>query len=221
MQRWADVERVLAGLARRELDGRELAPGSETVTPILMAFAGETLRFVAYVREFDKGAYHAALIELLALAAPLDADRLAFCGSGRAWSLDDPVPPVTEDADLRQRVLWMELADGSHGRPRRSSVVLPYDLEPQHSGSAADAVAVFAAQRVVWGERRVMPAAQGWIGSALECAVSTAVRRRLRAPDVEIARQAARVESLGHRLYLEGTVALRLAEAACAREDGW
>ena len=217
MQRWADAERVLVELAELELAGRELAEGSETVTPCLMAFAGEQLRFTAFLREFDKGAYHSPMIELLALATPLDADRLAFAISGRAWSLRDPIAPVTDDVDLRQRVLCIELVDGTRGRPQRTSVLLPFDLLPLLPGASAEPGppgTLGPLQRPVWGERQALPGGEGWIGSALALAVSTRARRRMRAPDAEIARQARRVGLLGHELYLEEALAERLVRAA-------
>lgn len=208
MQWTAQVEQMLIDLAEEEL-----AAGHEVVTPCLAAFTGPHPRFLAFLREFDQGAYHAPMIELLALAAPLDVDRLAFMISGRAWSLQDPVVPVTEDADLRQRVLCIELVEAVGGRPRHTSVLLPFDPPAAGGGPGAGLAGsgpAGAAGVVSWEHRQVLAGGQGWIGSALTLAVSGHTRRRMRAPDAEIARQARRVTLLGHDLHLEPALAERL-----------
>lgn len=56
------------------------------------------------------------MIELLALAMALEADRLVFATAGRLTSLDDPIPPVTDGADLRQRTVErLGLGDAARG----------------------------------------------------------------------------------------------------------
>jgi hypothetical protein len=192
--RWEDTEELLVGCADDDLrdDG--------VVQPALVAFAGASLRFVAWVRPFDKGEYAQPLTELFALAAPLDCDRLMLSLSARAWSLDDPIPPVTADADLRQRVLLLYVVDGADGPPTLTSIMHEFEV-------VDDAP--------VWRERRVLDGGEGWIPAAMEAMVSG--RDELRAPLQEVARQAARVVRLGHDLHLAEDVALLLFPRAAGR----
>lgn len=182
MTTWDDVEDQLLDFAQDDLE-----LGADAAAPCLMAFAGPRLRFIAFVRPFEKGAYHQPLIELLALAVPLGSDRLAFSATGRAWSLDDPIAPVVDGADLRQRVLMLELVDGSRGKVARRSVLVPFQQ---------------AARRVTWGDRRELPASESWIGGVLELAVGEQMRRRMTTDDAAVAAQAERVAALGHDLRL-------------------
>ena len=184
--RWDDVEDLLVACAQDDLED------TGEVQPALVAFAGDALRFIAWLRPFAKGAYAEPLIELFALAAPLDADRLAVSVAGRAWSLEDPIPPVSADADLRQRILLLHRCDGASGTLRARSTLHAFDL-------TADGVA--------WGERHELGSGEGWIPRALEVAIRT--RDRLRAPDAEIGRQARRVVELGHALHVAPDVAHR------------
>ena len=177
--RWEDAEDLLVACADDDLreDGM--------VHPALVAFAGASLRFVAWLRAFPKGRYAQPLTELFALAAPLDCDRLMLSMSARAWSLDDPIPPVSPEADLRQQVLLLYVVDGAAPPVFRSAIMHPFDL---------------GADGPVWGERRVLGAGEGWIPDAMAAIV--AFRDRMRAPVEDIARQAARVVRLGHDLHL-------------------
>jgi hypothetical protein len=193
--RWEDAEELLVAAAADDL--RE----EGEVQPALVAFAGASLRFIAWVRPFEKGAYHQPLTELFALAAPLDCDRLMLSVAGRVWSLDDPIPPVSADADLRQRVLLVHVVDAADGPSRAFSVLHPFDL-----GAAGPQ----------WGERRVLTSGEGWIPGALEAIVNG--REQLRAPVRDIARQAARVVRLGHDLYFPPDVMALLDSAASAME---
>lgn len=186
--RWGDVEELLSSCA-----GSDLEQLGE-VGPALVALRGEHLQFVAWLRPFDKGRYHDPLIELLALAMPLDVDRLALSIAGRAWSLEDPIPPVTEETDLRQRVHIMYLCDGSDGKPRMTSVLRPFELE----GSS-----------LRWGrEQRTDDVVEGWVPEVLMVAVKD--RRKLRAPLSEIRWQAIRVSALGHELFVSPELGERL-----------
>lgn len=196
MERWEQVEDVVQGQA--ELD---LMAGAAMARPCFVAFAGDELCFVAFLREFEKGAYHDAVIELLALAGPLGADRLAFAVTARAWSLDDPIPPVADGVDLRQRVLVVELVDAVVGH---RSILRPFD-EPA-PGKA-----------VRWGERQELEGSEGWLASALTFAASAEGRERLAAPDDAIAAQAIRCEQLGHLLIWSPAVGARLASHRQAR----
>jgi hypothetical protein len=97
-----------------ELANRDLA-ASPVPLPSVVAFAGDRPMAVGVLRPFDGGGPVPALIELLALLLPLGVDRVALTLTGRAWSAEDPVPPVCDDGDLRQPVLVLVTADASHG----------------------------------------------------------------------------------------------------------
>src|SRR5687767_6035135 len=97
---WGDVEGFLLDEAAKDV------ALSDEVRPCLAAFAGDEPLLVAWWRPFPKGGYADPLIELLALACPLGADRVAQSLAGRATSLDDPIAPVVAGVgDLRQRVV--------------------------------------------------------------------------------------------------------------------
>ncbi|MGH8884423.1 MAG: hypothetical protein ACRDYX_04485 [Egibacteraceae bacterium] len=188
MQQWEEMEGFMIAEAERDLEA------GDEIRPCFTAFAGENPLVLAFLRPFPKGGYHDPLIELIALAAPLDADRLKLSISGRAWSMNDPIPPVDPDlGDLRQRVLQIESVDGAAGRSRRSSALHPYDV--------VDGT-------VRWGETMRLGGGEGWIPGALEIAVRK--RRRLRAPLDEIRKQAERCVILGHLVALGPTVVDRL-----------
>lgn len=189
--RWEDVEATMVGFA-----AEDLAQG-RAITPLLAAFAGDHLRFFAFLRPFAKREHGDALVELLALAMPLDADRLGLSLSARVWSLDDPMPPVSADGDLRQRALVCAFVDGSHGRPREDTVFHPYDLEDGD---------------VRWHPPQRVGGGQGFVPAALTLAVRR--RRQLRCDDAQILQQAERCVRLGHDLYLAPAVQHRLAEGA-------
>lgn len=185
MQRWSDVEDFLRDEAAADLrqDGE--------VRPCLAAFAGEERLFVAFLRSFAKGAYADAIIELLALAAPLDANRLALSLAGRAWSLHDPIPPVLDGAgDLRQRVLCTTVADGAGARVETRGRVQPFTV---------------ARGTVRWAEPITSDGGEGWIPGALRLAVER--RSALAAPKSKIRGQARRCVELGHLLALGDGVA--------------
>jgi hypothetical protein len=187
---WERLEDLFVGCATKDLE----ACGE--VDPVLAAYRGEEALFLAWLRPFEKGCYDGPLIELLALAMPLDADRLALSIAARAWSLEDPIPPVTEDADLRQRILVVHVVDGAASPVRTASAIHPFDLGPEG---------------VSWGEVQRFGPGEGWIPRALE--VSIASRHQLQAPDSEIRKQAERVIDLGHKLYVAPDLNERLALA--------
>jgi hypothetical protein len=190
--RWDDVEDLLV-----EMAGHDLA-GCDEVNPALAAWRGSNMCFLAFLRPFAKGAYRQPLIELLALAVPLGADRLALSMGARAWSLNDPIPPVSADGDLRQRILVIEAVDAAGGDPQRRTVVVPFEVRET---------------AVIWGPRASQEVSVGWLGEALCSAVGPAMRSALRSGDADIARQARRVVELGHDLYLDLDVAERLLAA--------
>lgn len=179
MQRWEDLESFFRDSATRDLerDGE--------VDPCFVAFDGEAPLMLAYLRPFEKGAYADPLIELIALAGPLGADRLAACFGARGWSLDGPPPDVRAGSDPRQRVLAVQGADGSGGATRPFGTLWPFDVD---------------AGQVRWGEPMRTEEPQGWIPQALAAAV--AGREQLRAAEGETAAQAARCSELGHDVYL-------------------
>lgn len=186
--RWEDREAFLLNEACR--DFRE---GSE-IRPCFLAMAGDQPLFVAFLRPYEKGGHLGPLIEVIALAAPLDADRLAVSLSGRAWSLDDPVVPVIPGVgDLRQRVLLIEEADASSGQAIARSSALPYELE---------------GRSVRWGEPVRHEGGSGIVSAALALAVRR--RGRLRADDDQILAQAERCQRLGHLVALAAPVRDRL-----------
>lgn len=188
MQQWENMEAFMTAEAARDLEA------GEEVRPCFAAFAGAAPLVLAFLRPFPQGRAADALIELLALAAPLDADRLALSIGGRAWSLDDPIPPVDPDfGDLRQRVVAIESVDGSVGRPRPASTIIPFDLVDG---------------QVRWGEPLRGEGEHSWVASAF--VVTIRKRRQLRGSMEEIRRQAKRCVALGHLLALSPTVADRL-----------
>lgn len=191
MMAWTDVDAFLLDSA----DG-DLRAGA-AITPCLVAFRTEEPLLCAYLRSFDKGQYHDPMIELLALTGGLAADRLAVSFPGRAWSLDDPIPPVLDDGgDLRQHVLAMTFVDATVDPPTRSSSIVPY--EP-------------AGPATVWGSAVHSEAGDGWITQALTTAAQH--RGELAARWSDIRAQAARCQRLGHVLGFGPATA---AELGCA-----
>lgn len=83
--------------------------------PMLVAHHGEVPLAIVVVRPFETGELGQAVLELLALLLPLGADRLVLSLPGRGWSNRDPVPPVCEEGDLRQRLVVTVSVDGSVG----------------------------------------------------------------------------------------------------------
>lgn len=194
MRCWADVEAFV--VAQAEAD---LAAGAD-VRPCLVAFRADAPLFVAFLRPFPKGEYADPLVEVLAVAAPLGADRLAVSMAARAWSLEDPIPPVAEGlGDLRQRVLVVTTADGTGQDVRVGSAVHPF---AQRGG------------RVQWHPVLREPG-QGWIISALRLAVEG--RRELGASRAEIRAQVARCLQLGHQMGFADEAARHLGLDEAAR----
>jgi hypothetical protein len=118
---WDDALSVLVALQADDLL-QERHP-----VPTLLAFAGDTPLAVVGLRPFDPGEIGQALLEVLSLVVPLGADRLAFGAVGRVWSVDDPIPPVCSEGDLRQRAIVVALADARSGPCRLSTSIHPFD----------------------------------------------------------------------------------------------
>lgn len=187
MAGFEDVEQLFVAAAQQDLER------CDEVTPAFAAFCGDRERFLAWLRPFPKGGHGDPVMEVVSLAAALDADRLVLALSGRAWSMRDPIPPVSRDVDLRQRVLVLHVVDGAHGRPRSWSLLRPYEV---------------AGGQVTWGERRRLDEGEGWAAQVLEGAVR--VRHRLRAPEHLIREQVERLVDLGHDVYLAPDLVERL-----------
>lgn len=188
MQQWSDVERFLIAEAAADLDA------GDPVRPCLVAFDGDEPLLTAFLRDFPKGDYDAPVIELLALAAPLGANRLALSIAGRAWSMDDPLPPVVAGiGDLRQRVVCITQVDGTGAEVDITSSLHPYDLSPEG---------------LSWGcvARESRP--QGWLASAL-CLVAER-GAELSASARDLRRQARRCVALGHLVGLSDVAARRM-----------
>ena len=193
--RWEDVDEAMVAMAHDDLTaGRD-------VEPMFAAFAGDQLRFFAFLRPFAKGEYDDPLIELCALAMPLDADRLGVSFSGRVWSFDDPIPPVSADADLRQRALVCVFVDGTRGKPREETVFHPFDAGVDGN--------------VTWHDPQRVDGGVGFIPAALVLAVRK--RHELRDDDAAICRQALRCVALGHDLHLDPQLHDRLSAAGALR----
>jgi hypothetical protein len=122
--RWADDTDRLLTLASCDLT-EGLPP-----RPTLTAYAGDEGIAVVGLRPFGPGELLHPLIELAALLLPLGADRFGLAVPGRAWSLDDPIPPVVDEVDLRATVLTVLRLDG-HGRdePRTEGTLFPYAVD--------------------------------------------------------------------------------------------
>lgn len=194
MQRWSEIEQFL-----RDEAARDLVAG-EPARPCVAAFRGEQPLLLAFLRPHAKGEYADPMIEVLTVAAGLGANRLAASFSARAWSWDDPIPPVLPGVgDLRQRVVTIHRVDGSGDQLTATDVILPYAL-----GDGG----------IVWGTRLAEESAQGWIPMALRAVVERG--EELAVSDAEIAEQVLRCDRLGHLLGLSQAVTERLGFAAAA-----
>lgn len=147
----------------------------------LAGFRGEDPLAVLDLRPFPPGGIHAPLVEAMAGLLALGADRFGTALPGRAWSMDDPVVPVTEEGDLRQRVLMLNTAQrGHHVR----TWLRPFDL---HDGE------------LTWQDPVLEDSGcEGWVPHALQVAVDAAWEPE---PDAA-ADQFARCRSLGHHIML-------------------
>lgn len=119
---WEQIHLTLAGDAqddlRRHAGAGDDAAGTRALRPVLVAFRDEDPLLWAWFRPMLPGDVQSPLIEVVTLAAGLRANRAAFGGLARAWSLNDPLPPVIDGlGDLRQKVFAVHLVDAS-GRRR-------------------------------------------------------------------------------------------------------
>lgn len=194
MQRWEEVERFLQDEAARDVvDG-------DAARPCVVAFRGAAPLMVAFLRHHAKGAYADPMIEVLTIAGGLGANRLMASFSGRAWSWDDPIPPVLPGVgDLRQRVVTIHRVDGAGSQLEAHDVIVPFTV---------------AEDEVRWGERMEQEAAEGWIPQALRLTVEH--RDELAAGGADIAAQVVRCDRLGHLVGLGPGISRRLGLDAFA-----
>lgn len=180
---WTDVDHLHRQLA--ELDAPDPAPH-------LAAYAADDLLVLVRLRPFPPGGYQGPLVEALALALPMGADRVSLALPGRAWSLDDPVPPVTVGADLRQRVLTQVSVDGhDRARPDVRMSLHPFCVDAGASEG-----------RLRWQPRIDPGPGEGWIPDALAALVEARDDIAAGGGVEERRQQVARLEELGHLVVL-------------------
>jgi hypothetical protein len=178
---WEERRAYLLTEARQDLEV------AGEVRPCLLAFQGTAPLLVAYLRAHDHGRHLDALFEVLTVAAPLGADRLALSLAGRAWSLHDPIAPVIPGlGDLRQRVLCIEEAVTRRDRVHLSTAAIPYH-------QAEDGT-------VTWLPPIDSTGAISRVATTLAAALHH--RGRLAAPPATIRRRALHCTALGHLLAL-------------------
>ena len=130
---WREVGRIHREWA--EIDVRH----GGTPASRLIAFHDDDPLVSVMLRPFDKGQAIGPVVEALAFLLPFGATRLSAGMPGRSWSLDDPIPPVTEDVDLRQRVIaeMRVVEDGTHdellGRGGRYAKLHQYQMGAVHA----------------------------------------------------------------------------------------
>lgn len=162
----------------------------------LAAAAGADGLFLATSRPFPKGGYADPVIELGSLAVVLGADRVAIGVTGRAWSLDDPIPPVSDEGDLRQRVLTTILADGhGHLDPVVTTATWPFEL---------------VGHEVSWGERLELGPPEGWLAGAATLLLTGRAELLATATPQRVRDQFERCLKLGHDIGITAAGAVRL-----------
>lgn len=190
--RWHDQPDVLRDLALCDLEQGE-------VRPTLIAFRDDDPLFVATVRPFPKGGYEQPLTELGVLALMLRATRVALSLSGRAWSTNDPIPPVADGhGDLRQHVLVIHLADASGPQLVRRTDIHPVRVDADGRHRLGEAISADD------GVGRVVDMLALMVAPPADAVPSQ------RSPDVEVLRAALRCQSAGHQLAWGESVARRL-----------
>jgi hypothetical protein len=147
----------------------------------IAGFAGEEPLALLDLRPFPPGGVHEPMVEAVAGLLALGADHLAAALPGRAWSVADPVVPVSDAGDLRQRVLLLTTAR-PHAGPR--TWLRPFDLH---------------GTQLTWQDAVAEDdACEGWVPHALQVAVDAAWP----ADPVAAAEQLARCSRLGHHVLL-------------------
>lgn len=179
---WADTVEFCRVLARADVRARG------GVRPTILGFAAETFLGMVELRPHGDREYQDPLVEALALLVPLGADRLTLLASGRIWSLDDPIPPVTGDGDLRQAVAMVVSVD-RHERvePATATVLFPFDR--------------LASGVVVWQDRvEIDEEGEGPIPTLLRVILGEG--DGYHSDELTLGRQALRLIRLGHDLCL-------------------
>jgi hypothetical protein len=204
---WDDVGFAMQAVAQPAIEVTRNQPSGGGGLWVLAA-AGDTVLLVAQSRPFDPGAYDGPIIELGALALGLGADRLAVAVTGRAWSIDDPIPPVSGAGDMRQRVLMVSAVDGHRQHPPVTTTpLLPFEIR---------------GRRVHWSTPPDLSdePAVGWIPSSLAAAVA-ARHGFLDGPDRlhQTRTQLSRCRHLGHDVTLLPDGVARLAPAYTNHAD--
>lgn len=189
---WKDVGRMHREWA--EIDVRS----DGTPLPRLIAFDGDEPLMTITLRPFEKGQYMDPLIEALAFLLPFGATRISTGMPGRVWSLDDPIPPVTDDVDLRQRTLCETrvVEDGT-----LSSCLHPFAVD---------------GDTIAWDDPCHLGAPEGPISNVL--AVSMPRRHELRAEPDDVLEQLARIGVRGHEVAVAPLGAQRLERLALAAD---
>ncbi len=174
-ERWEDIETFL--LQEAEWDIRQGDP----VRPCMVAFRGDQPLFCGFARpqRGDEETWSGPVFELTVLAAGMGADRVAISFSGRVTSSADPIPPVTDGVDLRQRAVVIEVVDGHHRATSGTSILYPFD------GGDVDR-----------DGRHELGESDGWITQLLVTAVAS--RHRLVASKEDLREQAALCIARGH-----------------------
>lgn len=196
---WSDLPELAADLARIDLDH------DGTVRPTLLAFTGEALLVSVELRPHGRDELLRPLLEVGALVLPLGADRLAHLAAGRIRSLDGPIVPAADGADLRREAAVLTRVDGSARPPQVQVDLWPYD-QP-HDGPP-----MLGTHLAVPG----MP--EGRVTGLLTAMVARGHRLGGRSA-VEIGTQCLRLLRLGHELQLPGDGRGPLADCLLAALD--
>lgn len=147
----------------------------------LVGYDGDVPLALLDLRPFPRGGVHAPVVEAVAGLLALGADCFAAALPGRAWSVADPIVPVSDDGDLRQRVLLLTTVQPGTAP---ATWLRPFDL--------ADGVLVW--HDPVDGDG----GGEGWVPHALQVAADSDWT-----PDPPAAQdQLARCVRLGHRVLL-------------------
>lgn len=159
----------------------------------LAGYVAEEPLAVVDLRPFPPGGIHGPVVEAVAGLLALGVDRLTAALPGRAWSMEDPVVPVTDEGDLRQRVLLLVAA--RRGRPVRTWLQ-PFDVRDD---------------RVDWHDRALDGdgGCEGWVPQALAVAADA----DWSSDPAAAAEQLARCTRLGHTVMLTPAGSELLGEA--------
>ncbi len=138
------------------------------------------------LRHSDREDRWDVLVEALAFVLPLGCDRVSIALPGRAWSWDDPIPPVIDGVgDLRQRVYVEVRGDGTTTPPRMTAHLHPFRVGHHH---------------LVWSEPLDPGDGVGWVMELLQAGLLG--RRELTATPDRLEEQAVRLVLRGHLVDL-------------------